>query len=146
MQLSSHILKKPGCGSSLGEATDDVNLPAERGEIVSNISSDDDEYRVKQLKFVSQKPVTPGEGIAMLGQSFDGGFGHVSKGLKAIASSLSGGEIPITKSKNLLSENREALAKTNNTLERVGNHLERAEEVQEAMLKFMQTMMAANEP
>jgi len=142
--IQPYFSKKPGCGSSLGEANDE--FPVEIEAIISESSSDDDDKQVKKLKFDAKpnKPLTPGEGIAILGHSFDGGFSSVSDGLKAIASSLSGGGSNETEIKAFLADNREALAKTNQTMEKVKLQLERMTDVQGALLQFMQSMMSAN--
>lgn len=160
--IQPYFSKKPGCGGALGEATDDVANPIEQlAGSTTDSSDEEDEQPAKKLKFDStmKKPLTPGEAIAILGQSFDGGFNGMSDGLKAIATSLSGGGENEAEIKAILVESRKALAQTNETLERVDNHLDRAAaaqeatlervgahldraaSVQEAMLKFMQSMM-----
>ena len=62
--IQQYFSKKPGCGSTLGEATDDVPDAIEaNGEGGCSDSCSDGGDRVsKKLKFdVPQKPITPGE-------------------------------------------------------------------------------------
>ena len=129
--------KKPGCGSSLGQATDDPDSSPDISD--GDESSDSDNQLqpkpMKRLKTdLPKKPLTQAEGIAMLGQSFDGVGMNVAEGLKSIASSIGTRVSGNDDLKKFLEENREEQKKMRETLDRVAS-------IQGAMLEFMQKVM-----